>query len=203
MTAMGLKFDLDKKTRAKGKVWSIEECQDAVDKFKKSYPKLTRYLRYQVDFACKNGYVRNLFGRVRWLPNVNSKVDWRARGKDRNAAVNTPIQGASADLMLCALYEIWCNLDKEKARLLLTVHDSVVLEVRADYVHEAAKILLEALENPKFGGKPLAFLSIPIKADLEVGFNYGQHFEYSTKIDYEYAVTKGPDFINPRKLFSK
>ena len=188
MTARGLKFDLDKKTRAKGKTWTQEECEDAITKFKTNYPKLTKYLSYLKTFAVKNGYVRNLFGRVRWLPNVNNKKDWRARGKDLNAAVNTPIQGASADLMLCALYEIWCNLDKEKARLLLTVHDSVVLEVRADYVHEASKILLEALQNPKFDGKPLPFLTIPIKADLEIGFNYGEHKAYDENKDYVAAM---------------
>ena len=173
MTARGLQFDLNMKTLGT-RVWTLDECQGFINEFKKSYPQLTRYLATCQKNAKRDGYVVNLFNRYRWLPNINNRLDWKLRGKDLNAAVNTPIQGGSSDLMMCGLYDMWCRLDLSRAMPLMTVHDSIVLMVRGDYVREAAQITRESLQNPTFQGKPLPFLTIPIVSDIEIGKNYGK-----------------------------
>ena len=172
MTARGLQYDLNKKTQRDGKTWELKECQDSINEFKAKYPRLTRFLNHCKKTAQETGYIRNLFGRIRWLPNIKSD-DWVLRGKDLNASVNTPIQGGSADMMLCGMYEIWKRLDRTRAKMVMTVHDSLVLEVRDDYVVECAKIVKHYLENPTLDGQKLPFLVIPIVSDISIGSTYG------------------------------
>lgn len=181
MTKWGLSYDLTNKTRSQGKIWSPEECGEAIDNFHRAYPKLTRYMTYCKTFAKKNGYIYNLFGRRRWFPNITSD-DYDLRKRDLNGASNTPIQGGSSDLMICGMVAIWKEIDHSRAKMIMTVHDSLVLEVREDYVDECAKIVKRNLEHPTFRGKPLEFINIPIKADIEIGDSYG----HVKEIEVEY-----------------
>jgi DNA polymerase-1 len=173
MSCYGLKFDLDKKTRKKGRVWTVKECQGYIDGFNKGYAKLSRYLLHLIDFATKHGYTYNLFGFRRWLPDIKSP-DKDLRKKALNSAVNTPIQGGSNCIMMCGMYDIYRKIDRTRARLTMTVHDSVVAEVREDYVQEYCTIAQSSLETPTFKGKLLPFLNIPIVADLQMGPSYGE-----------------------------
>jgi DNA polymerase-1 len=88
-------------------------------------------------------------------------------------AVNTDIQGTSAYLLITALTNLRNRMDPSRSRLIMTVHDSIVLEVREDYVDTIIPIMKDCLENPQFCGKPLPFLNIPLVADFEVGPKYG------------------------------
>jgi len=176
-----LAFDLNKKGLSTGKVWTIRECKDAIDNFHRAYPKLARYLIYCKTFARRTGYITNFFGNRRWLYNIASD-DYDLKKRDLNAASNTPIQGLSAQIMMCGMVAIWKEIDHSRAKMIMTVHDSLVLEVREDYVEECAKIVKRNLEHPTFRGKPLEFINIPIKADIELGDSYG-HVE---EIEVEY-----------------
>ena len=65
------------------------------------------------------------------------------------------------------------RMDHERALIIATVHDSVVLEVREDYVQELMPIMKDCLENPLFNVQPLPFLNIPLLAEFEIGPKYG------------------------------
>ena len=76
-------------------------------------------------------------------------------------------------MMLCGMYEVWKRIDRTRAKMIMTVHDSLVLEVRDDYVVECAKIVKDCLEHPTLDGRELPFLVIPIVSDISIGSTYG------------------------------
>jgi DNA polymerase-1 len=173
MSKWGLKFDLDSKTRSKGKEWSDEECQVMIDRFHAQFKKLSKWLKDMQNFAIKNGYTFTLFGRRRWLPQLKSKV-WKEKASALRMAINTPIQSAGSDIMMLGIVNIRKRLDMTRARLVATVHDSVLIEVRNDYLDEALPIIKDCLENPHFRGERLKFLDIiPLVAEFEMGPKYG------------------------------
>jgi len=127
------------------------------------FPGATQWLYGQQDFAERNGYVRNLFGRVRHLPEVfslNKKVKAEARRNARNA----PIQGLASDvtnLALVRLQKAFKDSDTG-ARLLLQVHDEVLAEAPIDKIHIVQEIMDEQMS------KPVSGISVPLAIDLEV-----------------------------------
>ena len=193
MTKYGLLFDLMKKNRSTGIVWTLKQCEDMITNFKKLYERLAKYLKYLENFGKKNGYVVNKFGRRRWLPNIDH-LDWDRKKKDINAAVNTPIQGGASDTLMCGLINIFERMDHEKSALLLTVHDSIVSEVEHDYIEEFSFLCKFSLEHPVLQGT-LVPSSVPLGADVSFGYEYGNVTEvtdikYTTEKDNpEYMVT--------------
>ena len=172
MSEFGLKFDLDGKTRQQGKIWTVDECRIMIKRFHANFRVLSRWLESQKAFVKKNGYIANAFGFRRPIPEVYSDDPKDKTGALRKA-VNTPVQGTASIIMVLGIATARRRLDPTRAKLIMTVHDSVVLEVRDDYVDEAIKILRESLTNPIFEGKPLSFLSIPLAVDVEKGQRYG------------------------------
>ena len=176
MGPKGLKYDLDAKTRSQGKVWDTEECKTFINRFHANYKTLSSWITNTQNFASKHGYTHTIFGRRRWLPYATNKD--RAYGYERlcdlRAAINTPIQSAASDIMILGIDTIRRNIDPEKAIIIASVHDSVLLEVREDYLEEVKGIVRNSLENPLLNGEEISFLkSVPLKADLEVGYKYG------------------------------
>lgn len=176
MGPKGLKFDLDGKTRSQGKVWDVNECKIFIDRFHANYRVLSKWISNMQDFASKHGYTYTLFGRRRWLPYATNKSREFSYERlcDLRAAINTPIQSAASDIMILGIDTIRQNIDPEKALIIASVHDSVVLEVREDYADEVKEIVRHSLTNPLLMGKPIDFLKgVPLKADVEVGYKYG------------------------------
>ena len=176
MGPKGLKYDLDAKTRSQGKVWDEAECKVFINRFHQNYKVLSRWIDDMQAFAGKNGYTYTIFGRRRWLPYAmdRSRYKFYDRLCDLRAAINTPIQSAASDIMILGIDTIRQNIDREKAIIVASVHDSVVLEVREDYVDQVKEIVRHSLENPLLAGKPIAFLNgVTLKADVEVGLKYG------------------------------
>ena len=148
-----------------------------IDRFHANFKKLSAWLKNMQNFAMKNGYTYTLFGRRRWLPELKSTV-WKEKASALRMAINTPIQSAASDIMMLGIINIRKRLDMTKARLIATVHDSVVLEIRKDYVAEALPIIKDCLENPLFKGRRLPFLDIvPLLAEFERGPKYGSMTE--------------------------
>lgn len=176
MGPKGLKFDLDAKTRAQGKEWSTDECKTFINRFHANYRALSRWISDMQSFASKHGYTYTIFGRRRWLPYAqnNSREHSYSKLCDLRAAINTPIQSAASDIMILGIDTIRQNINPEKAVIIASVHDSVVLEVREDYANEVKDIVRHSLENPLLGGKAIDFLKgVPLKADVEIGYKYG------------------------------
>lgn len=122
--------------------------------------------------AFKDEYIQNAFGYRRPLPQIRSSV-WKEKIGAYRIAVNTPIQGTASLIMGLGIANARRRLDPERAKLVMTVHDSVVFEVRNDYVEESMPIIKECLENPIFQGKTIPFLTVPLLAEFEIGQKYG------------------------------
>jgi DNA polymerase-1 len=136
------------------------------DKFIKAYldryPGVRRYVEETQASAEKEGKVTTLYGRVRWLPDIQSK-NWNLRENARRMAINARIQGTAADLLKIAMIAIDCRLRAEfpDSRLLLTVHDELVLEVPEKDAETVAALVKKEMEG-------VASLAVPL--EVEVGW---------------------------------
>lgn len=139
--------------------WGIntEEAQKTLDAWYKDRPEVLAWQQKTKNFARYHGYVRTLMGRYRQLP--DAQTSGAAAGHALRAAINTPIQGSAADVVIMAMIRLWKNnLLKELGwKLLLQIHDEVILEGPKETVAEALKEVRACMENPfdGFGLKPL------------------------------------------------
>ena len=180
MSAFGLKRDLDNKTRSRGKIWDIEDCKLYIKKFQKAYPVLKHWMDKQQTLVKSKGYIRTVWGRIRPLPDAFSQ-DWKIRGSALRQSVNTACQSGASDLMVLGILNVMQSIDLTRAKLVMTVHDSVVFDIEDSYVEEAAPIIKRCLEHPLFYGQPLDFINIPLVADFQIGKKYGEMVEYEVK----------------------
>ena len=145
---------------------SKTEAQQYIDAYFARYAKVKLLLDRLVEEARSTGRVRTLFGRLRPIPDINSR-DVAARNRAEREAMNTPVQGTAADLMKLAMIKVQARLKKEKmrTRLLLTVHDELVLEAPEAELEPAREVVRAEME----GVYPL---QVPLKVDLGVGRNW-------------------------------
>ena len=175
MSKWGLAQSLNADGRDAGstRIWTPDECQQLISKFKLGYPTLTRWQAGLIQFAHKNGYTYTVFGRRRYLPDINS-ADRQLKGRAERAAINTPVQSAGSDFMMSGVYQMYKELDYTKYRFCATVHDSIVCEVQEDYIPEFCKISKQCLEHPHIGNTEIPLCSVmPFIAEFEVGNSYG------------------------------
>jgi DNA polymerase I len=139
------------------------EAQAFIDAYLDRYPRVRVLLDEIVRDTRRTGKVRTLFGRQRYVPEIGSR-NRNTRSAAERVAVNTPVQGTAADLIKKAMIDLHRNLRDEKlrARLLLQVHDELVLEVPDEELERAAKVVRETME----GVYPL---EVPLKADIKSG----------------------------------
>lgn len=180
MGPWGLKFNLDNKTRRAGKVWDIDECKVLIERFFDKFKGLADWQARTKRQSRRDKYVSTVFGRRRPLPGYDSP-DNREKSKSARESINTPIQSAASDIMICGIVNIRNSIDPERAKIIATVHDSVVLEVRDDYVDEVIPIIKRCLENPTIDGHALPFINVPLVAEFETGKCYGQLKGYKLK----------------------
>ena len=145
---------------------SKTEAQRYIDAYFDRYQKVKDYLDGLVEEARRTGRVRTLFGRLRPIPEINSK-DVAARNRAEREAMNTPLQGTAADLMKLAMVKSQARLQREKVRtrMILTVHDELVFESPEDELNSAHEIVKAEMEG--------AFaMKVPLKVDVGVGSNW-------------------------------
>ena len=118
--------------------------------------------------ARENGYVTTLFGRRRYLPEINSS-NYNQRSFAERTAMNTPIQGTAADVIKKAMIDVYHELTQRrlKSRILLQVHDELVLEVTEGETAEVSEIVQQAMENA-------VKLDVPLVADIRLGENWAR-----------------------------
>ena len=128
-----------------------------------NFPKVQKFMDETVESGMKNGYVTTIFGRRRYIPELSSsnKV-LQAFGK--RAAMNAPIQGAAADIIKIAMVAVYKRLRKENldAKLILQVHDELIIESDVSCADKAAAVLKEEMEN-------CVKLAVPMTADVNQG----------------------------------
>ncbi len=152
-----------------------EEAQSFIQSYFKRYKGVAKYIKLVQQIAEKNGVVYSPYGRARRLPEAQMTTNESIKSKALREAVNHTIQSTASDICQIALAKI--NRDfKVKhlpANVILTVHDSIVVECHRDYMQEVYHLVKSHMEGVK--GK---FITIPLVAEAEWGFNYGDMFPY-------------------------
>ena len=145
---------------------SRTEAQQYIDAYFGRYSKVKELIDRLVEEARTTGRVRTLFGRLRPIPDINSR-DVPSRNRAEREAMNSPIQGTAADLMKLAMIKVHARLEREKmkTRMLLTVHDELVFEAPEAELDQARKVVEAEME----GAYPL---KVPLRVDIEVGQNW-------------------------------
>ncbi len=124
----------------------------------------------------KQGYAETLFGRRRYLPEINSG-NRNVRQAAERAAINMPVQGTAADIIKIAMNRIAAEMERRKMRSLLTlqVHDELMFECPADELEDVRSLALDIMPTP-------VEMTVPLKIDTKVGKNWGE-MEYGEEAD--------------------
>ncbi len=142
---------------------SVKQADEYIKAYLAKYRGVACYMDETPENAKKAGYVTTMFGRRRYIPELSmSNKNIQALGK--RIAMNTPIQGTAADIIKLAMVKVYARLKKElpEARLILQVHDELIVEAKEYDAEKAAQILREEMEN-------VAKLSVPLTADAKIG----------------------------------
>ena len=147
---------------------SRDEAEKYIDRFFNLYPRTKEFMDHLVRMAEKKHYASTIFNRRRYLPNINSN-NWQRRNYDRRNAINTPIQGSAADLMKVAMLDVneAIKEDELEGKMLLQIHDELILEVPWFVVEDVKSKLRSIMEDS-------LQLKIPLKVDVAAGDNWGE-----------------------------
>jgi DNA polymerase-1 len=135
-------------------------------KYYEAYPKIKEYMNNTIAFCEENGYVKTMKNRIRYIPDIKSKI-YMQREFAKRTAMNTPIQGSAADIIKIAMV----NVDKKmeelslKSKLLVTVHDELVFEVFKGEEERLQKLVRDEMENA-------VKLNVPLVVDDSFGNNW-------------------------------
>ncbi len=142
---------------------SIKEAKQYIEDYLSAYPAIKEYMTNIVLEGKKNGYVNTLLGRRRYIPELRAS-NRIVQGFGERVAMNAPIQGTAADIIKIAMVNVYKRLKEEglKSRLILQVHDELIVEAEKDETERAAKVLTEEMENA-------LTLSVPLKVDCNQG----------------------------------
>ena len=145
---------------------TVSEADQYIKNYLNTYSGVKAYMDRTIQFAKEHGYVKTLFGRRRYLPELtaSNKVT-RAFGE--RVAMNTPIQGTAADIIKIAMVRVFQRLEQEKlrARLILQVHDELLVEAPEEEVEQVKTLLKEEMEGA-------IQLKVPLVAEAKVGDNW-------------------------------
>lgn len=143
-----------------------KEAAKYIDDYFKTYPGIKRFLDDTVAHAKENGYVTTLFGRRRPVPELSSS-NFMQRSFGERVAMNAPIQGTAADIMKIAMIGVARRMKEEnlRSRLVLQVHDELLIEAYEPELTEVQKILKEEMEHA-------ADLRVPLEIDMHTGTNW-------------------------------
>ncbi|MCR5475174.1 MAG: DNA polymerase I [Lachnospiraceae bacterium] len=157
ISAFGLSEDLN---------ISRQEAKEFIEGYFETFPKVKEYLDEQVAQAKKDGYVATVFGRRRPLPELTSS-NFMQRSFGERVAMNAPIQGTAADVMKIAMIRVKDRFEKEglTSRVILQVHDELLVEAAEEEADRAADLLKEEMENA-------VSFSVPMIVEISRGHNW-------------------------------
>src|SRR5215207_8742761 len=148
---------------------TLAEAETFVKTYFEKFPGVKRYLDGIRKQAAQQGYVETLLGRRRYLPALQGKANVQVKNREEREAINAPVQGTAADIMKIAMLNIPNALAKAglKGKMLLQVHDELVLECPENELEATAQVVRETMAN--------AFpLSIPLSTEARYGKNWGE-----------------------------
>ena len=145
---------------------SVKEAEAFLQTYLATFPNIDGYMEKTIADARQCGYVSTLFGRRRALPELNSN-NHNIRASGERMARNTPIQGTAADVIKLAMVRVWRRLRDEKmeSRLILTVHDELIVEAPEAEAEKATQILREEMEG-------CVHYAVPLSTDVHTGKNW-------------------------------
>ena len=137
-----------------------------IDKFHVLYPEVKAYTDKKIEEAKTNGYVTTLFGRTRIIEEINNP-NYLIRQMGERMAMNTPIQGTSADIMKLAMINVYKRFNKEgiTSKILLQVHDEIIVDCKNCELDKIKKIVKEEMEG-------VYKLEAPLKVEIDTGINW-------------------------------
>ncbi|MDE6035260.1 MAG: DNA polymerase I [Ruminococcus sp.] len=140
-----------------------EQAEEYINSYLERYPKVRKFMEDTIKNAIQTGFVKTMFGRKRRIPEIKSsnKIQQSA---GKRIAMNTPVQGTSADLIKIAMINVYRRLKTENidARLILQVHDELIIEADASSTESAVKILREEMQN-------VYKMNVPLDVDINTG----------------------------------
>ena len=142
---------------------SMKEAKQYIENYLATYPAIKQYMEDIVEEGKRLGYVKTLMERRRYIPELraSNKI---TQGFGERIAMNAPIQGTAADIIKIAMVNVYKRLKSEnlKSKLILQVHDELIVEAEPDEEARAKAILIEEMENAMK-------LSVPLKVDCNIG----------------------------------
>jgi DNA polymerase I len=145
---------------------SREEAAQHIDEYFAQFPKVKDYLASVVAEARNTGFTETMFGRRRYLPELSSD-NYRIRQMGERMALNAPAQGSAADIIKKAMIDLDAALTPFRTRLLLQIHDELVIEAPPDEQEQATRLLRDTMEQ-------VAQLRVPLKVDVATGTNLAE-----------------------------
>ncbi len=146
---------------------SHAQAKEFIQKYFEQFSGVKEYIDRTVEFTKKEGYCETLFGRRRYIPELNSQ-NFQTRSAAERMAVNHPIQGTAADLIKMAMIEVQNKIkNNTDVRLILQVHDELVLEVKKGEEEKIGKIVTETMES-------VVKLRVPVKVEVNIGHSWGE-----------------------------
>jgi DNA polymerase-1 len=143
---------------------TLAEAEDFVEAYFKKFPGVKRYLDGMRLKAAEQGYVETLLGRRRYFPGLKDQRNYNTRGREEREAINAPIQGTAADILKLAMLRVPGALAEAglSGKMLLQVHDELVLECPEDEIRPTASVVIAVMENAYK-------LAIPLRAEARSG----------------------------------
>ena len=145
---------------------SNREAKEFIENYLKTYPEINNYMEETIKKAHELGYVKTLFGRMRKIPELSNK-NYMIRKMGERMALNTPIQGTSADIIKKAMVEVNKKMKENnlKSKMILQVHDELIFDALVEEQEVLTNIIRESMEN-------VVSFSVPLKVDIESGINW-------------------------------
>ncbi|MBR6228742.1 MAG: DNA polymerase I [Eubacterium sp.] len=159
ISGFGLSRDLD---------ITQKQAKQYIEDYFATYPGVKKFMDTLVESGKKKGYVTSMFGRIRPIPELASK-NFMQRQFGERVAMNSPIQGTAADIIKIAMIRVWERLKREgcRSRLILQIHDELLIETALDEVDQVSRILSEEMTGA-------CELAVPLIADVGQGENWGE-----------------------------
>lgn len=142
---------------------TFQEAAEYINYYFSCYPEIKAYMEKAVSIARQHGYVETLFGRRCFVRDINNKIPYLRQFAER-AAINAPLQGTAADIIRRAMIQLFDQL--KTGKIILQVHDELLVEVEDDKVQEIAKLIKDVMENAMK-------ISIPLEVEIKIGDNWG------------------------------
>ncbi len=145
---------------------NVKEAKEFINHYLEVFPGIKDYMDNVIKNAYNDGYVKTLFGRVRYIDELNN-TNYIIRSSGERMALNTPVQGTAADILKKAMIEIYDELNKRnlKAKIIIQVHDELVFDCPISEQEEVVEIVKDIMENTYK-------LNVPLKVDINIGKNW-------------------------------